>query len=438
MAYRKLFSIGLSLIWIPFIFFVLGLSGKNKKEPVYATDINQNILITNPETRFGIVTDSFHIESGRIRWSQNLAGILNRYDLGEYSVHQIAREIDRVFDVTRFRAGRPYYFFLDKYDTTGRRVSYFVYENTPKEYVKVNLQGGVNARKLEREIRLERKVCAGTIENSLWATMQKNDVKPTLALELSEVYAWSINFFRLTEGDRFRVIYDEEYVDSTSVGIHKIHTACFVHKGGKYYAIPFVQDSTRDFYDLEGNSLRRQFLKAPLRFSRISSGYSLSRMHPILNYRRPHRGVDYAAPAGTPIHAIGDGVVIDKGYTRGAGYYIKIRHNSIYVTGYNHLSRYARGMREGQRVNQGQTIGYVGSTGYSTGPHLDFRFWKNGHPVNPLKVEAPPVEPIKAKNRKEFTQIKQQCLKELKNIPNDPSPSAGYKDQKRPSPDREG
>jgi murein DD-endopeptidase MepM/ murein hydrolase activator NlpD len=214
------------------------------------------------------------------------------------------------------------------------------------------------------------------------------------------------------------VIYDEEYVDSTSIGVKKIHTAYFQHKGEKFYAIPFVQDSSRDFYNLEGESLRRQFLKAPLRFSRISSGYSLSRMHPVLNYRRPHRGVDYAAPAGTPIHAIGDGQVIDKGYAKGAGYYIKIRHNSLYVTGYNHLSKYARGIREGVRVKQGQTIAYVGSTGYSTGPHLDFRFWKNGHPINPLKVEAPPVKPVKKENREDFAQAKDQCLEQLRGTDN--------------------
>jgi murein DD-endopeptidase MepM/ murein hydrolase activator NlpD len=413
MAYRRLFSIGTGIIFIPFFLFILGVSGQKEEENVYATDINQNILETNPEMDFGIVVDSFQVESGKIRWNQHLSNILGRYDLGRHSAHDVAQAIDKVFDVTRFKAGRPFHFYFNKYDTTQTRVSYFVYENTPKEYLKVNLQGEPRVRILKRETRLERKQCEGTIENSLWATMKKNDIHPALALELSEVYAWSVNFFRLDKGDQFKVIYDEEYVDSTSVGIDKIHTAYFVHKGEKYYAIPFTQDSTRDFYDVEGKSLRRQFLKAPLRFSHISSGYSLSRMHPILKYRRPHRGVDYAAPAGTPIHAIGDGVIIKKGYAKGAGYYIKVRHNSIYTTGYNHLSRYAKGMREGVKVKQGQTIAYVGSTGYSTGPHLDFRFWKNGQPINPMKVEAPPVEPIKDDLKHAFRQKKEECLQKL-------------------------
>jgi len=415
MAYRKLFSIGSGILFIPLFLFILASSGKDKEDHIYATDIDQNILITNPESKYGIVIDSFHMTSDRIRWHQNLSGLLSGHNLGGHTVHEVARKIDRVFDVTRFKAGRPCHFFYDRYDTT-RRVSYFVYENTPKDFVRVNLKGDIQVRRMERQTQLVRKVCRDTIMNSLWATMQQADVNPTLALELSEVYAWTINFFGLDRGDHFKVIYEEEYVDSTSIGIHNIHTAYFEHKGQKHYAIPFKQDSTLDFYDLEGKSLRRQFLKAPLRFSRISSGYSLSRMHPILHYRRPHRGVDYAAPTGTPIHAIGDGQVIDKGYTKGAGYYIKVRHNSLYVTGYNHLSRYARGMSVGAKVTQGQTIGYVGSTGYATGPHLDFRFWKNGHPVNPLKVEAPPVKPVREENRKAFAEVKERCLKQLSQI----------------------
>ncbi len=416
MAQKKLFSIGFSLLFLPLLLFIFSSAEKEKERRVYATDINHNILVANPEADFGIVADSFQVETGRIQWHQNLSGILGRYNLGSHTVHELARKIDREFDVTGFRAGQSYHCYFNKYDST-RRMSYFVYENTPKEYLKVNLQGEVQVARAKRQTRLVRHVVGDTIEGSLWATMQEQDVPPTLALELSEIYAWSINFFGLKRGDHFKVVYDEEFVDSTSIGIKKIHTAYFEHEGERFYAIPFTQDSTRDFYNLAGQSLRRQFLKAPLRFSRISSGYSLSRMHPILNYRRPHRGIDYAAPAGTPIHAIGDGEVVAKGYTKGAGYYIKIRHNSIYVTGYNHLSRYASGMREGVRVKQGQTIGYVGSTGYATGPHLDFRFWKNGDPVNPLKVEAPPVKPVKEDNQQAFTQIKQQCLQKLRHTP---------------------
>ncbi len=165
-------------------------------------------------------------------------------------------------------------------------------------------------------------------------------------------------------------------------------------KEKKLLAYEYEKDGVKSFFDENGKSLRREFLKAPLRFSRISSGFSRSRMHPILKIRRPHTGIDYAAPTGTPIHSIGDGTVIAKGYTKSAGYYIKIRHNSVYTSGYNHLSRYPKGISTGQRVSQSQIIGYVGSTGYATGPHLDFRMWKNGQAVDPLKIKAPPVKPI--------------------------------------------
>ncbi|MCF8335373.1 MAG: peptidoglycan DD-metalloendopeptidase family protein [Bacteroidales bacterium] len=412
MANKNIFALGFFFIIVPLFFILLTTQGKDEDRSPFKRDIDQNILCLNPDTEFGIVLDSFQMHTGRIRWNQNLADILRRHNLGMHTVHDITREVDKIFDVTKFKAGNTYHFYFNKQDST-HEVNYFVYEHTPKEYVKVSLGESINVEKAVKESRLVKKTSVGTIETSLWGTMEKNDVHPTLALRLSEIYAWSINFFNLKPGDQFKVIYEEEFVDSSSIGINEIQTARFVHEGEEFYAIPFVQDSSRDFYDLEGNSLRREFLKAPLKFSRISSGYSLSRMHPILNYRRPHRGVDYAAPKGTPVHAIGEGIVVDKGYTKGAGYYLKIRHNSIDITGYNHLSGYARGISKGVKVKQGETIGYVGTTGYATGPHLDFRFWKNGRPVNPLQVEAPPVEPIEEVNRDSFQKVKEACLKKL-------------------------
>jgi murein DD-endopeptidase MepM/ murein hydrolase activator NlpD len=204
-----------------------------------------------------------------------------------------------------------------------------------------------------------------------------------------------------------------QYIDTALAGIGRIHAAFFRHMQNDYYAIPFVQDSVEDYYDIDGNSLRRVFLKAPLRYSRISSRYSHSRMHPILKIRRPHHGIDYAAPIGTPVHAVGDGEVIKAGYDDGGGYMLKIRHNSVYTTSYMHLSRYAKGIRRGSHVRQGDVIGYVGSSGLSTGPHLDFRFYRNNQPINPLKVKAPPVEPIKEENRQAFDSVKAITIRRL-------------------------
>ncbi|MFP4447529.1 MAG: M23 family metallopeptidase [Bacteroidales bacterium] len=416
MAKKKVFSIGiLILLALPvFIFIFKNNSANTRSANIFKTEIDEHILCQNPVKKYDIIVDSFNIASDYIRRNQNFASILNQYDFGEYSVHEILNQVEEVFDVTKFKAGNPYYVFYDKYDTTGT-VSYLVYEHKPAKYLKVSVGERITANMFERETRTERKTCSASIRSSLWKTMQENDLNPLLAIELSEMYAWTIDFFGLDEGDSFKVIYEEEYIDSTSLGIKNIVAAYFEHKRDTFYAIPFKQDSSLTYYDLDGKSLQREFLKAPLRFSRISSGFSQSRMHPILKQRRPHRGVDYAAPAGTPIHTIGDGVVVDRGYTKAAGYYIKIRHNSIYTTGYNHLSGYAKGMHKGKKIKQGDVIGYVGTTGYATGPHLDFRFWKNGHLINPLRVEAPPVEPVKEENLEAFEQEKNKWLKELQN-----------------------
>jgi murein DD-endopeptidase MepM/ murein hydrolase activator NlpD len=240
--------------------------------------------------------------------------------------------------------------------------------------------------------------------------MYDKGASPMLAIELSEIYAWSIDFFGLQKGDSIRVIYDEYYVDSTSVGIGKVHGAYFRHMNNDIWAIPFIQDSIMDYYDQDGKSLRKAFLKAPLRFSRISSKFSNSRLHPVLKIRRPHHGVDYAAPVGTPVVSIGDGVIVKKQYDGGSGHMVRIKHNSVYSTAYLHLSKYGPGIQTGAYVKQGDVIGYVGSTGLSTGPHLDFRFYKNGDAVDPLKVEAPPVDPVREENLERFEEVKRDVM----------------------------
>jgi murein DD-endopeptidase MepM/ murein hydrolase activator NlpD len=238
-----------------------------------------------------------------------------------------------------------------------------------------------------------------------------------LALRLSDIFAWSIDFYAIQKGDRFRVIYDEMFVDSASIGVGNIYAVQFDHMGTENYAFRFFQDDRFDYFDEEGQSLRKAFLKSPLEFARISSRFSHSRMHPVLRIRRPHHGVDYAAPKGTPVRAIGDGTVIARAYQAGGGgNYVKIKHNSVYTTTYMHLSGFAKGIVQGARVQQGQVIGFVGSTGLSTGPHLDFRVHKNGTPVDPLKVEAPPVEPVNESRMPEYVTMKDSLLAELQKI----------------------
>ena len=365
-------------------------------------------------TEYGLAVDSFYIITGKVRKNQTLSTILYGYGVSHDTIHKLALASSGVFDLRKFRMGKPFKVFCSK--DSLHRVRYFVYEHTPVDYVMFSLQDSIQVIRQEKDVRLIAREASGEISSSLWNTMLDNELDPMLAFELSEIYAWSIDFFGLQKGDGFKVCYKEQYVDSNYIGLGEVHGAVFFHAGQEFYAVPFVQDSVESFFDQDGNSLRKAFLKAPLRYSRISSRYSHSRLHPILKIRRPHLGVDYAAPIGTPVHAVGDGRIIKTGYTKGNGNWIKIQHNSVYATAYLHLSRYGKGINTGSYVNQGDIIGYVGSTGLSTGPHLDFRFYKNGYPVDPLKIKAPPVEPVKEENRHAYDSLLILAMEQLDQI----------------------
>jgi murein DD-endopeptidase MepM/ murein hydrolase activator NlpD len=356
---------------------------------------------------YGIDRDLYEVEEGKVRRNQTLAELLLPYGLTMQEIYRISLLPDTLINERKIQPGNRYFFYTradsltDDPPNTG---SVFVYEKDLLHYVVITVDpDSIRARNGQKIVDTRIQTASGTIETSLWESMQASDANAMLAVELSEIFAWTIDFFGIQKGDRYKVIYEESYVDSTSIGINKIIGAWFYHSNADFWAIPFVQDSVRSFFDEEGNSLRKAFLKAPLRFSRISSGYSDSRYHPVLKIRRPHHGVDYAAPRGTPVYTVGDGVVTKIGYQKaGGGNYVSIKHNSVYSTTYMHLNGFAKGIRAGVYVKQGDLIGYVGSTGLATGPHLDFRFYKNGSAVNPLKVEAPPVEPIHENNLQAF------------------------------------
>ncbi len=363
------------------------------------------------ETLYGYPVEPYNLIEGKIKRNQYLSDILYRYNVSPQTMNEIVRKSKNTFDVRNIRQGNHYTLFCSKDTLSTAKI--FVYEHSPTEYFVIDLSDSIHITKGEKTITSVQKTARGTIETSLWYAMTDSGINPMLAIELSEIYAWSIDFFGLEQGDEFKVMYEEQYIDSIAVGLGKIYAAWFKHAGEEFYAIPFIQDGEESYYDTDGQSLKKAFLKAPLRFSRISSGFSHSRLHPILKIRRPHYGVDYAAPAGTPVHAIGDGKVIQMGRNGDAGHMVKIRHNSVYTTAYLHLSGYARGMYTGKYVRQGETIGYVGSTGLSTGPHLDFRFYRNGSPINPLRVKAPPVQPIKEENLETFTRVKDVIVEVL-------------------------
>ncbi|HSW54666.1 MAG TPA: peptidoglycan DD-metalloendopeptidase family protein [Ignavibacteriaceae bacterium] len=363
-------------------------------------EIPAGIIQEQPLNGFGFFSDSLDHQTYSVSKNETLSDILFKHGVPGTGIFQIVNNAKEVLDVRKIVAGNFYHVYTD--DDSLNSLVYFVYEKSPRHFVVFDLRDSINVYESEKEVVVRENQKSAIIDQSLYVSLMNVEATPELAIKLSEIFAWQIDFYHLQKGDNFKVIYDELYVDNKFFAIGTIKAAIFSHRGKDFYAIPFTQDSVYQYFDEDGNSLRKAFLKAPLEFGRISSRYSKSRLHPVLKVRRPHHGVDYAAPVGTPIRTTGDGVVADVGYNGGAGKFIKIRHNSVYTTMYLHLSRYAKGIKKGTTVQQGQVIGYVGSTGLSTGPHLDYRFYVNGSPVDPLKVEIPSAHPVKEELRAEY------------------------------------
>lgn len=351
----------------------------------------ENKHVYEPIKEYGIIVDSLDVVTGEVKRNEFLADILLKFDVDYALIDLMGRSKD-VFDVRKIRTGYPYT-VIRTLDSVPE-VQYFVYELSPTEYVVYDIRDSLNIYKGEKTVDRRLATASGTIQSSLWNSMIDNNSDPNLANELSEIYAWTIDFFGIQKGDYYKVVFEELFVEDEYIGLGKVLAANFNHIGHDNYSCLFAQDSLADYYDDQGGSMRRTFLKAPLRYRRISSGFSYSRMHPVLKYRRPHLGVDYAAPAGTPVLAVGDGIVTFAAYTKQGGYTVKIKHNGTYTTSYCHFSGFAKGIRQGAQVKQGQVIGYVGTTGLSTGPHLDFRFYRNGQAIDPLKVKSPPAKPV--------------------------------------------
>ena len=354
---------------------------------------------------YGLAVDSFRIDTCVVNAGETLGGMLNKLGATRKQINNVTLMSRDEFDVRTIRPGKTYYAFYQT-DTAGvERLEYYVYLHNIREAVVLHLADSVHVEKHLKDIIHKERAAEAVIESSLWNAMVGNNLPIELALELSDIYAWTIDFFGLQKGDSIRVFYDEQYVDTTRIGIGRIYAAHFYHGRKWQEAYWFEDGKIANYFDADGNSLRKAFLKAPLNYKRISSGFTYNRMHPVHKVVRPHTGVDYAAPMGTPVVTIGDGVVIMKEYRGGGGHTVKIKHNSTYTTAYLHLSKYAAGLAVGKHVKQGDVIGYVGSSGTSTGPHLDFRVWKNGTPIDPLKMHSPPAEPIPAQYKDTFATI---------------------------------
>lgn len=365
------------------------------------------------QTLYGINYKNYSLAEGVFSQGEPMGKVLGRFGLSAKKIDEIDRACKGVFDMRTVRAGNKYTAFFEG-DSSARTLTHFVYEKNLTDYVIFTLHGdSVVITPGQKEIRTERCHATATISSSLWNCIIDNNLSPALAVEIEDIFAWSVDFFGIQKGDSITIVYDRNFVDTLSIGVGRVWGAVFTHAGKDYYAIPFKQGDKISYWDENGNSLRKMLLKAPLKYSRISSRFSNARLHPIYKVYRPHHGVDYAAPAGTPVYAIADGVITFKGWSGGGGNTLKIKHPRNLTSGYLHLRGYAKGIAVGTRVHQGQLIGYVGSTGASTGPHLDFRLWKGGTPIDPLKAPSEPTEPISAENLAAFSYVKENIIAEL-------------------------
>lgn len=368
-----------------------------------------------PVLLFNLPVDSFTVVPGQVRSGQNLSDILVSKGISMTKIDEISKKSILTFDVRKMKVNNPYYFFMNKKNTS--KPEYFIYEINPVDYVVYDLSDSLRIYKEKKPIETLIKSASGVITSSLWNALEAQALDYNLALTLSEIYAWSIDFYGLQKGDKFRVVFEENFVYGKSIGIGRVFASEFVHNKESFYAFRFSQDNEDGYFDDKGQSLKKAFLKSPLKFSRISSTFSANRFHPVLKIYRPHFGVDYAAPTGTPVMSIGDGTVIAKAYqAAGGGNYLKIKHNSVYTTSYMHLSGYASGITTGAHVRQGQVIGYVGATGLASGPHLDFRVFFNGSPIDPLKVKSEPGLPVAKQYMQNYTVHRDSMLTKLNAI----------------------
>lgn len=366
---------------------------------------------------FGITFNDYKVVKDTIKSGDTFGTILQDYILPDsINIHQLTEKVRDSFNLRGIKAGKPYFLFLDK--TKPKKIDAFVYVHNQEKYTIIELKDSVVVKNISRPTTVKRRVVAGIIEGSLSESLDKAGVGSSLAPKLAKVYEFSIDFFKIQKDDKFAVTLYEKYIDdSIYAGIEKVESTYFQHKGKDFYAFPYKinpDQKSLEYYDENGKALRAMFLKAPLDYFRISSKFSGRRFHPVQKTWKAHNGTDYAAAHGTPIKTTASGVVEKAGYTAGNGNYVKIRHNNTYSTQYLHMSKIL--VRNGQRVSQGQVIGKVGSTGLATGPHVCYRFWKNGVQVDPLKQKLPNAEPMDKKEQQQYLNYIKPLKTELDSI----------------------
>ena len=400
---------GLVLMVVALLFILSNLNNK-KNETI------EGIIEEAAESKYeyGILVDSFNVRKGIVKKDQTLGEILYANHIDHPQIAEIVTKSKDIFDVRHVNPGKDYTIICKK-DST-KKACYFIYQENPTNYIVMDLTEGVDVYRGKKEVETRVNVASGEINSSLWLAMEEQKLSPKIAAELSTIYAWTIDFFTIQKGDAFRVYYENKYIDGEYIGIGKILAAEFKHKGQAFYAFYYKEkENFGEHYDEHGKTLRKAFLMAPVDYKRISSRYNKRRKHPVTGRWKGHFGTDYAAERGTPIWATANGTIMKASYTKNNGNYVKVRHNGIYTTQYLHMSKIKPGMRKGVYVKQGDIIGYVGSTGLATGPHVCYRFWKDGKQVDPFKQKLPPGDPIKKENRDTYVLAKDSLMKILMN-----------------------
>ena len=368
--------------------------------------------------QFGFDFNDFNVLHDTIKKGDTFGSIIENQNLGNKQVYDIIEKVKDSFNVRTIRIGKPYTFLRSK--DRYKKLQYAIYQPDRASYYIIDFRDSVGVTKITRPIRIKKRTIAGELNGSFSEELQRQKVDPALANKLIKVYAWSIDFFKLKKGDQFGVIFTERYIDDTIYdGVDSLSAAFFEYKGKMIYAFPFAQNEGSgkiDYYDEDGKALKNFFLKSPLKYANITSRFSKSRFHPVQMMWKAHKGTDYAAPTGTPIMTTASGIVEQTGYTAGNGNFVKVKHDRTYSTQYLHMSRIL--VRRGQRVTQGSVIGKVGSTGLATGPHVCYRFWKNGVQVDALRLKLPNSQPMESKNLPRFKQQIEPLKWELDSVAN--------------------
>jgi len=408
------------IIKLGFLFFILGLSLFLIKELYNLLEEPAQAIIQKvkplPPSRieYGIETNSYLVLEHEVNSGETFPGVLKKYGVPDsllLSINQLALE---VFNLRKFTAGKP--LMILKRKEKPHQVVYLIYEHSYSEYLVVNLNDSLEVKLGKKPVEEVESSVSCVVNSSVFGELESKKANPELAVMMAQVFSWTIDFHKIQKNDAFKIIYEEQKVEEKSIGINRIKAAWFKSKGQEYFAFPYEKNGVVNWYDEKGQSMKRMFLKSPLKFSRISSAYTLKRFHPVLKVFKAHLGTDYAAPTGTPILSVADGVVTDARYNVNNGNYVKIKHNGTYTTQYLHMSRIASGMKPGKRVKQSEVIGYVGSTGLATGPHLCFRFWKNGKQVDPKREKSNQGPPLEKRYKNDFFEKTKGLKSKIENL----------------------